>query len=215
MNRYERLYSQFSGVALIVAPLVIIGAAVIKATGIASATGRWYDSWLEAIVLYLGMSLLIVALLALSRIVGQERPVVGIVTALFGLLGTAASLFPTAVRFVGANALEAGITMNQLDTLFGGTDMPPPAQSHAIAPFIMLFFVNFLLLAYGLWRTKEIPRTTPILLVAGAVLFVAAQSPFEVILSAYIGSGVAWLLALAPVGVRLLRSRERIAVAYA
>jgi hypothetical protein len=210
MNRYDKLYLQFSGAALIAAPLLLLCASLIKAAGIGSSTGRWYDSWLEAVVLYLGMSLLIVALLALSRIVGQRQPILGIIAAIFSVLGTAASFFPTVARYVGSNALAAGIPMDQLDILFGGSEVPTPDQSHVIGPFILLFFLNFLLLAFGLWRVNDAPRYTPILLVAGVVLFMVAQTPFEVIVVAYIASTVAWLLAMAPIGLAILRSNERI-----
>lgn len=215
MNRYEKLHARFSGVALIVAPLLLFFASVIKAAGIGSSTGRWYDSWVESVVTFLGMSLLIVALLALSRIAGSKQPVLGIICAIFGVLGTSAAFFPTAIRGIGARALAAGISMDQLDILFGGSDVPVSGPPNLIAPFLLLFFLSLILLAFGLWRINEVPRYSSILLPTGAVLFMVAQSPFEVIVIAYVASTVAWLLAMAPIGIRLLRDDGIVAVAYA
>ena len=204
MTNYDKLYTKFSGLSLIVAPLILLFATFVKAAGIGSKTGRWYDGWIESIVLFLGFSLMIVAILTLSRIVGQRHAKLGLTSAIFGLVGTCAALFPIAVRYIGANALASGITTEQLDPVFGGTEVAPPAESHAIGLFIMFFFLGFILLAIGLWRIKEVPRTTPLFLVAGVVLFMVAQTPFEVILVAYIASTLSWLLAMAPIGWRIL-----------
>jgi hypothetical protein len=123
------------------------------------------------------------------------------------------TILPVAVRIIGAGAVATGIAVEQLDPLFGGSD-ESPTQTLIAAPLLALFFLNLLMLAVGLWRIKEIPRYTPILLVIGTILFPVAQTPFEVNIVAYISSTACWLFALAPVGFEMLRSERGVAVAY-
>ena len=96
MNRYDELYTRLAGAMLIVGPALIVCAALLAAAGIGTTTGRWYDNWLEGILLALGFMLQLIGLLSLCRRIGAMRPVLGIVITLTSVLGTLGATFPAA-----------------------------------------------------------------------------------------------------------------------
>jgi hypothetical protein len=73
-----------------------------------------------------------------------------------------------------------------------------------ILPFIICFFLTFLLVAYGLWRIKTTPRWAPLMLAIGSVLFPMAQAQAEPNIVLYVAATTAWLL-----GVTLVYGRAR------
>ena len=96
MNNYDKLYTILAGLMLILGPGLIVCAALLAAAGIGTTTGRWYDNWLEGILLALGFMLQLIGLLALCRRIGATRPVLGIVITLTSVLGTTGPIFPAA-----------------------------------------------------------------------------------------------------------------------
>lgn len=205
MNRSNRLSSQLAGTLLIIGPGLVVCAALLAAAGIGTITGRWYDNWLEGILMAAGFSLQLVGLLELCRRIGAVRPVLGVLTTLTSALGTMGVIFPSATRYISSAELAAGITMDQLDAVHAGRD-EAALTSLVLILFIFCFFLNYFLLAFGLWRSRIGPRYTPILLVVGSVMYFIAQgTSFEVIMPLYISGAVVWLLGLAPLGMGLLR----------
>jgi hypothetical protein len=207
-NPFNKLATQLAGVLLIAGPALIVCGALLAAAGIGTTTGRWYDNWLEGILLTTGFSLQLVGLLELCRRIGVMRPVLGIVTTLTSVLGTTGAILPSAVRIFAAVELEMGITMEQLDVVHGLSDDGTDPLMIAL-PFVLCFFLNYFLIAFGLWRSQAGPRYSSVLLVVGSVLFIVGQSSFEVNMPAYVGGVSAWLLGLAPLGLGLLRETGR------
>jgi hypothetical protein len=156
----------------------------------------------------LGYSLQLIGWLALGRLIGATRPVLGLLITLTSVLGTSGAILPSAVRIFSAAELALGVSRDQLDVVHGPIDEVSIANQ-LLLPFILCFFSNYILLAYGLWRTRTAPRYAPALLVIGVVLFIIAQATsFEVNMPAYIAAVSLWLAALAPMGISLLRAAD-------
>ena len=205
MERFTRLSTQLAGAMLILGPALIVCAALLAAAGIGTSSGRWYDNQVEGMLMVAGFPLQLIGLLELCRRIGASHPVLGIVTTLTSALGTAGAILPSTVRILSAAELKLGITVAQLDRVHGAADTGADPMLIVI-PFILCFFLNYLLLALGLWRAKLAPGYTSILLAAGCVFFVLGQGTFEVNFPAYIAGTGAWFLGLAPLGAKLLRS---------
>lgn len=205
MVRFTRLSAQVAGVVLVLGPALTVCAALLAAAGIGTTTGRWYDNQLEGMLMIAGFSLQLIGLLELGRRIGASHPVLGVIAMLTSVLGTAGAILPSAVRVLGSAELAAGVTVEQLDRLHGASDGGADPLLIVI-PFILCFFITYILLAFGLWQARLAPRYASILLVVGAILFVLGQGSFEVNFPAYIAGVTAWLLALAPLGLRLLRA---------
>jgi hypothetical protein len=203
MNQYDRLYNRTAGITLIASPLLITAAAWVAAAGIGSSTGRWYDNFPEGALMVTGFSLLFIGLQALSRQVGQGMPRLGIVLTVISALGIAGALMPSFTRIAESIMIAKGITADQLDPVHNSATMAP--AQYFILPFILCFFLSFLLAAYGLWRVKAEPRWAALLLAVGAVLFLMAQAPDEPNMVLYVTATTAWLLGLAPLGLAMLR----------
>jgi len=204
MHPFNRILTRLAGAALIIGPGLVVCAALLAEAGVGTTTGRWYDNRLEGVLMATGFSLQLVGLVELCRRIGASRPVLGILTLLTSILGTAGAIFPSAVRIFAATELDLGFTVAQLDRVHGpSSDGADPLM--IVFPFVLCFFLTYvLLLPLGLWRSKTGPRLSPLLLVIGTLLFIMGQSSFEVNMPAYIAGVSAWLLGLAPIGWGLL-----------
>ena len=205
MNTFERYFTRFAGVLLIIGPGLLVCAALLAAAGIGTTTGRWYDNQAEGMLMAAGFSLQLIGLLEACRRIGARRPWLGLLAAFTSVVGSMGSIFPAAVRIFAAVELELGFTVEQLDRIHGpSSDGRDPLM--IVFPFILFFFLNYvLLLPLGLWRSKTGPRLSPLLLVVGTILFMIGQGSFEVGMLAYVSGVSAWFLALAPLGWELLR----------
>lgn len=205
MSQFDRYSIGLAGVLLIVGPLLLVCAAVLAAAGIGTTTGRWYDNQLEGMLMATGFALQLVGLVELCRRMGASKPILGILATLTSVIGTIGSVFPIAVRVIGAVHLSLGFSVEQLDRVYGSSeDGTDPLL--IVLPFIIIFFLNYLvLLPLGLWRSKTGPRYAPILLMIGVVLYIMGQGSFEVNYPAYIGGVTAWFVALASQGLVFLR----------
>lgn len=212
MNRYDHFYSKLAGITLIAGPLLLVIAAMMAAAGIGTTTGRWYENFLEGALMITGFSLLIIGLQALSRRIGLSMPRLGIVTALIGVFGIAGALMPSFTRVEGSLMVARGITVEQLDRVHNSETLS--SAELFILPFIICFFLTFLLVAYGLWRIKTTPRWAPLMLAIGSVLFPMAQAQAEPNMVLYVAATTAWLLGFAPVGVDMLRQTQASGVVY-
>lgn len=212
MNRYDHLYNKLAGITLIAGPLLLVIAAIVAAAGIGSVTGRWYENFPEGALMIIGFSLLIIGLQALSRRIGLSMPRLGIVIALISALGIAGAIMPSFARVEGSNLVARGITAEQLDLVHNAETMTP--AEFFILPFVICFFLSFLLIAYGLWRVKATPRWAPLMLAIGSVLFPMAQGQAEPNMVLYVAATTAWLLGFAPVGVGMLRQTQAPGVVY-
>lgn len=205
MNRFAELSTQLAGVMLIIGPALLVCAALLAAAGVGTTTGRWYDNWLEGILMAAGFALQLIGFLELSRRIGAARPLLGILITLTSVLGTVGAIFPALTRYLSAAELAAGITVEQLDLMHTGRD-EMSITSLVLIALILCYFLTYILLAIGLWRANLAPRYASILLAIGVPIFMIGQTSSEVVFPAYIAGVSAWLLALAPLGLAILRS---------
>ena len=56
-----------------------------------------------------------------------------------------------------------------------------------------MLFITEMGLAVGLWRASDVPKAVPVFIVLGEILFITAQSPFEVIEPLYVVAVLCWL----------------------
>ena len=207
MKQFTRYTTRLAGLSLLIGPGLVVSAALLAAAGIGTTTTRWYDNQLEGLLMASGFSLQLVGLVELCRRIGAERPLLGTIITFTSAIGTMGSIFPAAVRIFSAVELDLGITVAQLDRIYGpASDGIDPMI--IVFPFVLFFFINYLLLSFGLWRSKIAPRVSPILLVIGTILFIIGQSSFEVGYPAYIGGVIAWFLGLTPISWRLLSENK-------
>lgn len=205
MKPFNRYATWLAGVLLITGPLLLVCAALAAAAGIGTTTGRWYDNQIEGILMATGFALQLIGLVELTRRIGANRPILGILAMLTSVIGTIGAIFPAAVRILGAVSLNLGFSVEQLDRVYASSEEGPDPML-IFLPFILFFFLNYLVvLPLGLWRSKTGSRFAPVLLVIGSILFIMGQSSAEVGWPAYIGGVTAWFLALASLGLSMLR----------
>lgn len=212
MNRFDSYYYHLAGFALIVGPLLLVTAAGAAARGLGTTTGRWYENLLEGALMIIGFSLLLIGLQALSRLIGQTQPRLGITVAMLSVFGIIGAIMPSFTRIEGSIMLTRGITVDQLDRVHNAETMTQ--AEYFILPFILSFFLTFLLVAFGLWRAKARPRFAPVILSIGAILFPLAQAQTVPNMALYITATAAWLLGFAPLGLTMLRDTPGLDVEY-
>lgn len=179
--------------SLIAGPGLWTVAAIVLFFDIDRGSNRWYDSWVEGALMLGGVGFLIIALQTSARIVSTRYHRLGTVLFLTGTIGAAATVMPISARIIGAALVSEGIPLESLDPTFGG-DGNPPVQMSVIAPFLGVYFLSLLGLAFGLWRTEGVPLITPVLLLLGTIAFPIAESPFEVIEPVYLAATLSWLI---------------------
>jgi len=205
MKLFNRYATWLAGLLLIVGPLLLVCAALIAASGIGTTAGRWYENQLEGILMAIGFALQLIGLVEMSRRIGASRPVLGILATLTSVIGTIGAIFPAAVRILASVFLNLGFSVEQLDRVYASSEQGPDPML-VFLPFILVFFLNYLVvLPLGLWRSKTGPPFAPVLIVVGAILFIIGQSSDEVGWPAYIAGVTAWFLALASLGLSMLR----------
>ncbi|MCL4803873.1 MAG: hypothetical protein KJ046_06220 [Anaerolineae bacterium] len=203
---YNNLYTKLAGITLIVGPLLLFIAALIAAAGIGTTTGRWYDNFPEGALMIIGFALLIIGLQALSRLIGESMPRLGITIAIMSAFGIVGGIRPSYARIEGAMMVTRGFTGEQLDRIHNAETMT--SSELFILPFVLCFFLSFLLIAFGLWRVKAAPRFAPFLLVIGSVLFPMAQAQAVPNFTLYVVATAAWLLGYAPIGLAMLSATK-------
>lgn len=213
MNRFDTIYNRLAGLTLIVGPLLLVTAAVIAAAGLGTTTGRWYENFPEGALMIVGFSLLIIGLQALSRLIGQMKPRLGIAIALLSAFGIAGAIMPSFARIDGSIMVARGISVEQLDRVYNAETMT--SGEYFLLPFILCFFLSFLLVAYGLWQVKTKPRLAPGLLVIGAILFPMAQAQSVPNYLLYVAATAAWLLGFGLIGLVILRDPEETGIGNA
>ena len=212
MSRFETSYNRLAGFTLIVGPLLLVTAAVVATAGIGTTTGRWYENFLEGGLMITGFALLIIGLQALSRLIGQSMPRLGIVTAILSAFGIAGAIMPSFTRIEGSIMVARGITVDQLDVVHNAETMT--SGEYFLLPFVLCFFLSFLLIAYGLWQVKATPRFAPVMLAVGSFLFPMAQAQAVPNFALYVAATAAWLLGFAPLGLAMMREPQVISAGF-
>ena len=203
MNTYQTLQQKMVGLAFILGPLLTIVGSVAYMLGIGRPPLSPY-SWVDGIFMAYGFLIMIPVVLELSRILGQRAPIFGLICAILGL-GWGISIIPAAARAMQAGMINAGLNediMTVLEAMPGVLVLMLPS---------LLSIIGLLLLGVGLLWQGGIPRWAAGLLIVGSVvLFVGVISGTEFTEKILmILSHVAFLIALAPIGLRYLGGDNR------
>ena len=201
MNTYQSLKQKMLGLAFILGPALMTTAAIIYVLGI----GRTPDgagSVPEGVVGYYGAIFFILVYLELARLLGQKSPYLGIVCTLTGLLGAACGTMAMGDRVQRGVLVAAGVDEVLYQTI-QSTETPALL---AIGLICLFFPITSILLGTGFLRTKTIPVWTAGALILAGICFAGGQvTETEFGLTVlYPLSGVLWLVALAPLGMRYL-----------
>lgn len=203
MNTYQTLQQKMVGLAFILGPLLTIVGSVAYMLGIGLSSRG--DSWVDGTFSAYGFLIMIPVVWELSRILGQRAPMFGLICAILGL-GWGMSILPAAARNMQAGMINAGLNESIWTVLDG-----MPGILFFILPSL-LSIVGFILLGVGLLWKGGIPRWSAGLLVVGSIFFfvgvMGGTESIEKILT--IVSHVAFLIALAPIGLRYLAGDSQI-----
>ena len=201
MNTYQILQQKALGLAFVLGPILFIAAALTFVLGI-DVTPDGVGSVTEGIIGYYGAILFIVIYLELARLLGQKAPYFGIFCALTGLLGAACGVMAMGNRIQRGVLVAAGVEGELYQTIMA-TETP---AFLAIGLVCLFFPLTSIFLGSGFLRTKTIPAWAAIALILAGLCFAGAQvTETEFGLNVlYPLSGILWLAALAPMGLRYL-----------
>lgn len=201
MTQYQRLQARAIGLAFLLGPLLLIVAALMFVLGV-NILPDGVASLTEGVVGYYAAILFIVINLRLGWMLGQKAPVFGLVCAILGLLGASAGVVAFMDRIQRGTLVAAGVDPVLYQTI-RDTMIPEMLATGLTA---LLFPLTPILLGIGFLRTKGLPSWGAIALILAGVCFAGAQiteTPFGLNVL-YPLSGVLWLVALAPTGLRML-----------
>ncbi len=199
MNKYQQKYQNFLGFAFIVGPLLYFIGTLFMPLG---------NLGIGGMIAPFGVALLIPVFMEMGSWIGQVQPRYGFVCTILALLTTAgntAAMFSWATTEAVTNDLA--LTGDEI-WLYSSND------PYIFAFFMMavLFPIMSVLIAIGLWRNRLAPRWIPALFVVASIsflIFVVGGYMEETMFPVPV---FIWLVALAPLGWRILTGREDDAV---
>ena len=201
MNTYQKLLQKVLGLAFILGPALFTTAAITFVLGI-NVTPDGVGSVTEGVIGYYGAILFILIYLDLARLLGQKAPYFGIFCALTGLLGAACGVMAMGDRIQRGILVAAGVDEALYQTI-RATETPALL---AIGLVCLFFPLTSIFLGAGFLRTKTIPAWAAIALILAGICFAggqATETQFGLTVL-YPLSGILWLAALAPIGLRYL-----------
>jgi len=139
---------------------------------IAAQPGRWY---IFSLFILLSSIMLVPAVLALMRLLGQTRPVWALVAGCLAQFGILVGIGDSATELMFWQMGAPGASLGQMTALATRYDAAPGA---ALVFMIggLAALCGTLLLAAGLWRARAVPAWTAIAVAAGTVANIAGLS---------------------------------------
>lgn len=198
MTTYDRYKQRITGLAFILAPLLMIGAAIGVVLEIGINEGG-NESQMDALLVGYSIIFFIPVFLTLADILGKQAPKLALFCAITGILGVAGGLGAAFTRFFEAIILESGGTIEE--TVF---DIEFPAAMMPLAIGALFFPITLIILGFALLRSDGVSTLSAGFLIIGGVLFIMAQAAEIALEVTYPLAGVAWLIALAPIGWQYL-----------
>jgi hypothetical protein len=201
MSRYNQLVTKASGIAYILAPLLLTLGAAVYLLGIERSPDGT-SSWVEGLFMAYAWPLMVAVNLDLSQRLGQRAPRLALFCAIASLYA-AYALMPAYARLLQVDIINAGL--NESIWKVG-------MQHGGWTPMILgmglgLFSTTFL--GIGLLWKGGIPRGAAILLLVSPILLMIGQGGDDTIAWWQVNifyplSCITWLAALAPIGWRML-----------
>lgn len=191
MNKYQQLMQRFLGFAFIAGPLLWFIGTLFMPLG---------NLGIGGMIAPYGVALLIPVFMEMGRWIGQAQPRYGFVCTILALLTTAgntAAMFSWATTEAVTNDLA--LTGDEV-WQFSSND----PYIFAFSTMAVLFPLMTILMAVGLWRNHIGPRWVP------AMFMIAAISFFVFVVGGYMEETMypvpvfIWLVALVPLGWRIL-----------
>ena len=207
MNTYQTLQQKALGLAFILGPLLMMIGSAAYVLGI-GLTPFGTDSWVDAIFITYGGLVMIPVYFELARILGQRAPIFGIICAVAGL-SWGLFVIPSTLKLVQMDIINAGLNESIWAISASSAGWSPMFIGVALLHLTpILFGIGFL------WK-GGIPRWAAGLLIVGAIFLVIGTGG---------GADIAWwqtsifaplstlafLAALAPIGVRYLAGGSQV-----
>lgn len=195
-TRYDELARKAIGWAFIIGPALLTLAALVNAAGI-GRNPYYDDSYVEGNIGFYAFLLFIPIWVTLAGVVGRRYPRFGIVLAAWGMLSAAAGVIPMAARAIQKSLTDTGIEVDVWTLLETGS-------TAALVLFPATFGLVGAAIGIGLLMSRTIERHVGILLIIAMPLMYLAQAFALAVLVTWTAMAVVYLVALAPLGWRML-----------
>ena len=193
MNTYQQQWQKFLGFSFIVGPILYFIGSLFMPLG---------NLGIGGMIAPYGVALLIPVFMEIGRWIGQVQPRYGFVCTVLALLTTAgntAAMFSWATTEAVTNDLA--LTGDEV-WLYSSND----PYIFAFSMTAVLFPLMTILMAIGLWRNRLGPRWIPALFVIAAISFFVFVIGGFMEETMYPVPVFIWLVALVPLGWRILTS---------
>ncbi|MGF1504103.1 MAG: hypothetical protein ACFB51_03040 [Anaerolineae bacterium] len=196
--KYDVYKLRLKGLAFILAPILMIGAAmgVVFEIGINEGGN---ESQMDALLIGYAIILFIPIFLGLSDILGKGSPRLALLCAITGILGVAGGLGAAYTRFFEWMLLDSGGTLE--GTIY---EIDMPTAMFPLAIGALFFPLTPIILGFASLRNDDVSTLSAIFLILGGVFFIMGQAADIALKVTYPLAGIAWLIALAPIGWQYL-----------
>lgn len=202
MSTYDNIQQKLLGLAFILAPLLLASGAAAFAMGIGT-TPAGNNSWVMGLFWGYGFLLMIPVVIKLARMLGQRAPLLGMICLILGM-----GYGMSTIMAAGNNLLPSLIPLGYNGSVMALYESSPGMMALTIpSPLSVLGMVLF---GIGFFLKGGIPRWAAVCLTVGAVLFLIGVTinPERDVWQATLPGFIAFFVALAPIGFRLLGGIE-------
>lgn len=199
MSIYNVYKQRATGLAFILAPLLMFGAAMGATFQIGINPGG-SESQMDALLLGYAVILFVPVYFGLAGMLGKRFPLLALFCAVIGIVGILGGVGAVYMRFFEWILLDNGATLSGSiwDVTFPSTMIPMLFGA-------LLFPLTPIILGVGLLRSDDVSIISAISLIAGGIFFFLGQAAGIASEVTYPLAGISWLVALAPLGLQMLQ----------
>ncbi|HMO58923.1 MAG TPA: hypothetical protein PKA05_01230 [Roseiflexaceae bacterium] len=201
MDTYQVLQRKAIGIAFVLGPLLLTLGALVYLLGIERSPDGT-TSWIEGVLMAFGFVGFVPIYFELARILGRHSPRFGMFCAVTGL-GIVFATMPAMARILQFEIIEAGLNMSVWA-------LPQhPGRIPFVLAMALGMFTSFFL-GIGFLLKGGVSRWMAILLILAPIFLIVGQGGDETIAwwqvtIFYPLACTSWLVALAPLGLNMLR----------